>query len=275
MTTHTSTQATLAFDAMQEREALARLSRVHGPNELHAAILALISPPDSVPSFLAWTRETVSCIDASLLRQDVTRLSEGARLPCLEALLARMRLCTKENRRDLLRSTRRVMAAHSLLRSLDRLHWLSMRRQLGERMPFPLPPQAHNDLAELSRHMIGRVASVTAYLARMVPGPDPQAGPMWYAAVMSQLDQTGDVPPCKAPDGDGLAHALDEVESLPLMLRPVLMRGWVDAALATSGRARLYPMASDALRLAAGLLDSPMPPDLARHFAELDWGPTR
>jgi len=271
--THASGQATPAFDAMQEREALARLSRVHGPGELHAAILALISPPDSVPSFLAWTNETMSCSHASVLRQDVMRLSEGVRLPCLEALLARMCVCPKEIRRDLLRSTRRVVAVHSPLRPLDRLHWLSMRRMLGERMPIPLPPQACNDFAELSRYMIGRVASVTAYLARMVPGPDSQAGLVWFEAVMSQLDPAGEVPPCKAPDGDGLAHALDEVQTLPMMLRPVLMRGWVDAALATSGRARLYPMASDALRMVACLLDSPMPPDLARHFAEVDWSP--
>jgi len=148
-----------------------------------------------------------------------------------------------------------------------------MGRMLGERMPIPLPPQACNDFAELSRYMIGRVASVTAYLARMVPGPDSQAGLVWFEAVMSQLDPAGEVPPCKAPDGDGLAHALDEVQTLPMMLRPVLMRGWVDAALATSGRARLYPMASDALRMVACLLDSPMPPDLARHFAEVDWSP--
>jgi len=275
VSTHGAAQATAAFDAMQEREALARLSRVQGPRELRAAILALISPADSVPSYLVWTRETTSSSDASLLRQDVMRLSEGARLPCLEALLARMRLSLKDDRRDLLRSTRRVMAAQSPLRPLDRLHWLVIRRKLGDRPPVPLPPHARNDLAELSRHMIGRVASVTAYLARMVPGPTPDVGLAWYAAVMSQLDPMGEVPPCKAPDGDGLAHALNEVETLPLMLRPVLMRGWVDAALATSGRARLYPVASDALRLVAGLLDSPMPPDLARHFAEVDWGPTR
>jgi len=104
-----------------------------------------------------------------------------------------------------------------------------------------------------------------------VPGPDPTAGPAWYATVMSQLDPKSDVPPYKIPDGDGLAHALDEVEALPWMLRPVLVRGWVEAALATSGRARLYPVAADALRLAAGLLDSPMPPELARHFIEVDW----
>jgi len=79
------------------------------------------------------------------------------------------------------------------------------------------------------------------------------------------------VPACSTPDGDGLAHALDEVESLPWMLRPVLLRDWVDAALATGERTRLRPCAADALRLAAGLLDSPLPPELARHYIELDW----
>jgi hypothetical protein len=266
---------TAAFDAMQEREALARLSRVQGPSELQDTILALISPKDSVPSFVAWSHETSESPGAALLRQEVMKLSDGARLPCLEAMLARMRLMPKEDRRDLLRSTRRVVAAHSPMRPLDRLHWLIMRRKLGDRPPVPLPPRASNDLAELSRHMIGRVGSVTAYLARMVPGPDDDAGMAWQASVMSQLDPSGDVPPCKVPDGDQLAHALDEVEALPWMLRPVLVRGWVDAALATSGRARLYPIAADALRLAAGLLDSPLPPELARHFVEVDWGPTR
>jgi hypothetical protein len=30
-------------------------------------------------------------------------------------------------------------------------------------------------------------------------------------------------------------------------------------------------VAADALRLAADLLESPMPPDLERHYVELDW----
>lgn len=262
------------FDAMELREALGRLSRVHGPGELHAAILALISPQDSAESFIVWTHETVFSPDASLIRQDVTKLSPELRVPCLEALLARMRQCPKDDRRNLLRATRRLVAVHSPLRPIDRLHWLLMRRKLGDRAPAALPPQARNDLAELSKYMVGRIASVTAYLARIVPDPDGRTGLAWYAHVMSQLDHTGDIPPCKAPDGDGLAHALDEVEALPLMLRPVLMRGWVDAAITTSGRVRLLPMAADALRIAAGLLDSPLPPELARHFVELDWPDT-
>lgn len=256
---------------MELRESLDRLSRVNGPGELHAAILALISPPDNTKSFIVWTHETVFSPDASLIRQDVTRLPDDHRVPVLEVFLNRMRTQSKEDRRELLKATRRLVAVHSPLRPLDRLHWLLMRRKLAEPLPAPLPPQSDNDLAELSKYMIERIASVTAYLARIVPGPDARSGLPWYSYVMSQLDHSGDVLPCKVPDGDGLAHALDEVETLPLMLRPVLMRGWADAAVTTSGRVRLMPMAADALRIVANLLDSPLPPELARHFTELDW----
>lgn len=258
-------------EAQLEREALARMSRVHGPAELHAAILALVTPVDSVDSFVAWTTETQASATAAVLRGDVTLLTDATRLPCLEALLARMHGMPKAQRRALLESTRRVVAAFSPLRPIDRLHWLLMRRKLGERAPVAALPEAHNDLRELPLTMVDRIASVAAYLSRIVPGPDRAAGLAWYAAAMAHLIEPAHVPPCVPPDGDGLAHSLLEVETLPWMLRPVLLRAWVDAALATGQRARLRPEAADALRLVAGLLDSPLPPELARHYSELDW----
>lgn len=258
-------------DPQLERDALSRLARVHGPDELHVALLALIAPADSVESYIAWASECEAAPEAALLREAVVRVTDAARLPVLEALLDRMRLCSKAQRRALLVSARRVMAAHAPLRPLDRLHWLLMRRKLGERAPTAAASQADNELSELPGPTKLRVAQVSAYLARMVPGPDPQAGLAWYGAVMTQFEAAGGVPPCAAPDGDGLARALDAVEALPLMLRPVLVRAWVEAALATSGRARLLPDAADALRLAAGLLDSPLPPELSRHYTGLDW----
>ena len=73
------------------------------------------------------------------------------------------------------------------------------------------------------------------------------------------------------PDGDALAHALLEVQTLPWMLRPVLVRAWVDAAGQIGPRVGLSPAAADALRLVASLLDSPLPPELARRYASLNW----
>lgn len=254
-----------------EHDALARLARVHGGQELHAAVLALISPPDNAASFIAWSRETQETPSAALLRGNVTELTDATRLPCLDALLERMRQRPKAERRVLLQSTRRVMAAIAPLRPLDRLHWLFMRRRLGDRPPPAAHAESENSFTDLSGITMLQIARVAAYLARLVPGPDRQAGEAWYHVAMSQLIERELVPPCTAPDGDGLAHALDEVESLPWMLRPVLLRGWVDSALATSRRARLLPDAADALRLTAGLLDSPLPPELARHYIELNW----
>ncbi|HJV59791.1 MAG TPA: hypothetical protein VJ743_02540 [Albitalea sp.] len=260
-------------DPVDERDALARLARVRGPTELQATILALITPADSVPSFVAWTAETRSCANAAVLREDVTRLSDATRLPCLEIMLDRMRGFSKDERRSLLESTRRVVAAITPLRPLDRLHWLLMRRKLGEKAPVAQLPDAHNRLDTLPPMMIVRIAGVAAYVARMVPGP--AEGAMWYQLAMSPVVSPERMPPCHAPDGDGLARALIEVEALPWMLRPVLLRAWVDAAFTTGQRARLRPMAADALRLVADLLESPLPPELARHYSELDWETAR
>jgi hypothetical protein len=104
-----------------------------------------------------------------------------------------------------------------------------------------------------------------------VPGRDAAAAQAWYADAMGRFLPPEMVPPCQPPDGDGLVHALEEVESLPWMLRPVLVRAWVEAAIATGLRARLPAGAADALRLVADLLDSPLPPELARHYTELEW----
>jgi len=49
----------------------------------------------------------------------------------------------------------------------------------------------------------------------------------------------------------------------------VLVRGWIEAALAASPMNRLGDGAADALRLACLLLDSPLPPELARHYIEV------
>jgi hypothetical protein len=254
-----------------EQDALARLSRVNGPGELKAAALALVTPPSSPASFAVWSAETDGVPNAQGLLDDVGQLSDATRLPTLEVLLARTRLLPKPERRALLQSTRRLMATHSPQRPIDRLHWLVLRRRLGDRPLAPAAPPPHSDPSELPAVTLLQVSRVTAYLSRMVPGRDAAAAQAWYADAMGRFLPPEMVPPCQPPDGDGLVHALEEVESLPWMLRPVLVRAWVEAAIATGLRARLPAGAADALRLVADLLDSPLPPELARHYTELEW----
>ena len=254
----------------EEHEALTRLSELQGPRELSAAILALVMPADSEAALAAWTLETEGLAEFQALREDAWALGDAARLPCLEALLSRMRLLPKTERRTLLEAARRVMSSHRPLRPLDRLYWLAMRRRFGDLAPASMP-QKEKDPAQLPADAVPHVAGVTAYLSRMVPGLDEAASRAWYAQALGRLLLPETIPPWQPPDGVGLVHALQEVEALPWMTRPVLVRAWVAAAIAMPSLVRLPGGAADALRLVAGLLDSPLPPELARHYIEMPW----
>jgi hypothetical protein len=83
---------------------------------------------------------------------------------------------------------------------------------------------------------------------------------------MARWERHAIVPPCEPPDTDGLVHALQELQALAWMQRPVLARDWVTAALQHSPHGRLTDPAADALRLSCALLDSPLPPELERHY---------
>lgn len=93
-------------------------------------------------------------------------------------------------------------------------------------------------------------------------------GERWFRAVMSNWPSVA--AQREAVDGDTLLRALRVIQSLPWMLRPVLVRTWFEAASALIGGRPLPPDAADALRLTCLLLDSPMPEALARQFIEPD-----
>jgi hypothetical protein len=54
------------------------------------------------------------------------------------------------------------------------------------------------------------------------------------------------------------------------MLRPVVVRRWVDAAVELSPAGQLGEPAAEALRIAAKLLDCPLSPALASCFIECE-----
>ena len=281
--------------AAHEREAAAadHLSRVHGALGLHAAVLALLLPAGSQRAARAWQAETVATPEAAALRAHIEDLSPAARLPWLDVLLLRMRGQALASRQALLESTRRVMAARGVVRPLDRLHWLLMRQRLGEASAATVHAAAQADLSRLPPSDVLAVARFSAFLSRMVPveghaeapadshvdeaadtqhaGRVPEAadtppGLAWYATVMARWERHTPIPPCAPPNIDGLVHALQELQALAWMQRPVLARDWVTAALKHSPRGRFTDASADALRLSCALLDSPLPPELARHF---------
>jgi len=251
------------------------LSRVQGSGELIAALLALLLPADSQRARRAWEIETEATPSAGAVRAQVEALLPNARLPWFERLLKRMRRHPVEQRQILLESTRRLMSARGTLRAIDRLHWFSMRQRLGEATPASARQAANADLSQLPDVEVHAIAVYTAFLSRLVPlelgeqasDAERAAGPDWYLAVMNAWPQH-EVPALQLPGGDALVHALQQLQAMAWMQRPVLVRHWVDAALARRERGRLRDSAADALRLSCALLDSPLPPELARHYIE-------
>jgi hypothetical protein len=254
-----------------------RLSRLHGAFELHAALLALILPPGSKRAARAWDIETTSTPGVEGLRDSAASLSGAARLPWLELLLSRMALQPLAARKDLLQATRRIMGARGWARPIDRLHWLVLRRGLGEVAPLAARAEASVEVAEWLESDVLALATYSAYLSRMIPG-DPEdegAGAKWYATVMATWQPFADAPECKPPATPDMLEAFAKLQTMSWMQRPVVIRGWVAAALKHSGGARLGDTAADALRMTCTLLDSPQPPELARHYITIPADPPK
>jgi len=256
-----------------EHAAADHLGRLNGPQDLHAAALALLLPAGSQRAARAWQIECEGMGRAPQVREWVAQLSGPARLPWFELLVSRMRAQPLAARQTLLAATRRVMGARGIQRPIDRLHWLAMRQRLGEGTAADARAAATADLSQLPSSDVAAIARYSAFLARMVPveatdAAPPDVGLTWYAAVMAPWQASATIPACTPPDTEGLVHALQELQSIAWMQRPALMRGWVAAAVQHSRHGRLADTAADALRLSCALLDSPLPPELARHYRE-------
>jgi hypothetical protein len=254
-----------------EQGAADRLSRVHGTSELHAALLALLLPRGSRRAARAWAIETADMPGRAGLREHAASLSGAARLPWFERLLARMALQPIAARQGLLKAMRRIMGARGVVRPIDRLHWLAMRRGLGEVPSMKARPESGGDIAEWLETDLLALAVYTAFLSRMVAEDlsDEGAAQRWYESVMEQWQPHSGAPPFDAPDSENVFEALARLQTLSWMQRPVVIRSWVAAALKANGGVRLGDSAADALRLTCILLDTPMPPELAHHYIVL------
>jgi hypothetical protein len=263
--------------AEQKREwhdtAADALGRVNGTLELQAALLALMLPAGSRRGARAWAAEGNESPAMQALLDHASHLPGSARLPWFELLLSRMRHQPLPARQALLEATRRVMQARGSVRPIDRLHWLAMRQRLGGNAAVKVKTAASVEISQLSGDTLRAVASYSAFLSRMVPSEaaeagTPNTGAAWYDSVMAPWRASENLPACLPPDTDALVSAVHELQVLPWMQRPVLVRGWFDAAVAHSLHRRLGDGAADALRLSCTLLDSPLPPALAKHFIE-------
>jgi hypothetical protein len=251
----------------------AYLARLNGATELHAATLALMLPPNSQRAVRAWQIETADSPSAAASLEHVSHLAPAARLPWFETLVSRMRDQSIGARQNLLEATRRLMSARGIVRPIDRLHWFDMRQRLGAATRAGAHNAAADDLSRLPQTEVTAIAMYTAFLSRMVPVDSAESdiaqGLAWYDAVMEPWRAHAEVQAHQRTDTDGLVHSLLELQSMAWMQRPMLVRGWVVAATEHSLHRRLSDSAADALRLTCSLLDSPLPPELARHFENL------
>jgi len=161
-----------------------------------------------------------------------------------------------------------------MARPIDRLHWLTMRRALGDGAPLAARAEARPDEVEWLESDVLSVAGYTAFLSRMVPGAiaDAPEGRAWYDAVMAGFPGFVEIPPWQPPKAEAMVEALARMQTLSWMQRPVVVRAWIAGAIAHSRFGRLSDLSADALRMSCALLDSPQPPELARHFAVLETG---
>lgn len=267
------------------RDTLDQLARMSRPYEQRVILLGLLITPGSARERQAWVEETSTIPEAGQIMQLLQQLPPEAMPALLERVLLERTAAAPLERVDLLRSVRRLMCADGKVRPIDRLRWLLIRhvlaRPYGEDLHTVRGSSAGNtDLATLPPTLRRSVAHLTAYLARIVPLADPVSkigaiGVAWYRAALRPWwdDNT---PACELPDGDQLVHAIVDVRALSWMQRPVLVRTWVDSAVVVArrqrssngSRAELPPEAAEALRLASRLLDTPLPPALARCFIE-------
>ena len=255
------------------RDAADRYERLHGALELKAALLAMLLPPGSQRAVRAFEAETTDVRPAETLLMHAQNLPGRARLPWFERLVARMALHPLPLRQELLQATRRIMAARGVSRPIDRLHWLAMRRGLGETAAPIARSASAVEGSEWLETDVAAVARYSAYLSRMVPvetvdGAESPAGTVWYATVMEPWRGAG-LPAFEPASGEQAVRALAQLQTLAPMQRPLIVRGWVIAALRSSVRGQWTDSAADALRLSASLLDTPVPDELGRHHAVL------
>jgi hypothetical protein len=200
-------------------------------------------------------------------------------MPWLEHFVGRVAQGPLDKRQQLLRAVRRLIAADGRALALDRLRWLAIRHALGDVRALARPAAAEVELEGLGTETARQIGRFSAFLSRLVPAPEidldvvsgtPTSGERWWLDVMKPWPDAGATR--DMPDANALVSALHDVQALPWMLRPVLVRRWVDTAIALSPAGALGDPAAESLRIAARLLDCPLPPAVAACFVEVSAG---
>lgn len=263
-----------------DREALQRLQGRVGPTEERLIVLALMMNAENPREAKLWRKVGEGVLQPEQILQDVSSLLPTRRVAEFERLTSNIAQSPMPQRRILVEQARDLLRADGRVSPRDRLWWLALRHRMGvhqrsgQAFMRPVTGQGQ-DLAALEPSDLHHVRTMSAYLARLVPAEQadsglPPANRAWLEAVSRRLSangpsQTGDDTAINT-DADALAHALAGLQELSWVLRPQLIKAWVEEAMNHSPQGLMSHETADVLRLMAGLLDAPMPPMLEAHY---------
>lgn len=257
----------------------------HSPEEQRAALLACFVVPGQPADETLWRRLTHAPQAGAILRA-IHGLSAAERSDTFETLLRRYAAHSSQERRALAEGAQLLTRQQGRRQwARNRLRWQVIRHVLHPEPTATDPAARGATLDELSQRQLMYVATFTAFLAHLVPGPTPTGeigagGEDWYYAVMARC--VGDrramaLPPdvssfgrtqwdleeaIDTPELAGLDRALWGLQELSVSARQQLLRVWVDEACDRDPDT-LGDEAAATLRLAAALLDASLPPALA------------
>lgn len=259
------------------REPIARLTALDDPMGWQAAVMALLITPHSRRERAAWAEFAHDLPEPERLFDDIARLPPPCRVPWFEHFARALAPGPVAVRHALIGATRRMMTADGLVSRMDQLRWVALRHLLAGSAVSP-PAPAHGELETLEADQARGVCLYASFLSHLVPAPEltldlsghEVVGQVWYDMVVAPWHDRIELPLREGHDIDASLRALRVLQSLPWLLRPVLVRGWFDAARALTEGPALHHDAADALRLSCVLLDSPVPPELAQQYIEVE-----
>lgn len=260
-----------------ERQRWQRLRSLDEPPAWRAAVLALLLTPQSDLEQRLW-RGLVRDLPAALqLFDDVSQLLPSQRLPWFEHFARLLAPRPVAQRHELIGAARSLLTADGVVSSMDQLRWIALRHLLAGSAVAP-PAAAATDFETLDRRQVHAICVYCGFLSTLVPTPEINFDPTgygsvsqdWYDSVTSPWIDHAEVPARQGYDIDAALRALRELQAMPWLLRPMLVRSWFDAARALTDGPQLHPDAADTLRLSCVLLDSPAPPELGQQYTEVD-----
>ena len=258
-----------------------RLRALDDPLSWRAAVLALMVTPGSALEREAWlglvTTQLPPQREARILFDDISQLWVSQRLPWFEHFARRLAPGPVAQRHELIGAARRLLTADGVVSSMDQLRWIALRHLLAGSAVAP-PAAAHTEFETLDRQQVHAICVFCGFLSTLVPTPEINFDPTgygsvsqnWYDSVTAPWIDHADVPARQGYDIDAALRALRELQAMPWLLRPMLVRSWFDGARALTDGPMLHPGAADALRLSCVLLDSPVPPELADQYIDVE-----